>query len=60
MAKMAEETSHRDYRDRARQEYEERRAEGRLGVFRHPLVTRSSLTPWCFLPQALHNVPVSL
>lgn len=30
MAKMAEDTSHRDYRDRARQEYEERRAEGKL------------------------------
>jgi hypothetical protein len=30
MAKMAEVTSHETYRDRARQEYEERRAEGRL------------------------------
>jgi len=30
MAKMAETTSHQTYRDRARQEYEERRAEGRL------------------------------
>lgn len=37
MAKMAEETSHRDYRDRARQDYEDRRAEGRLGVFPCPL-----------------------
>ncbi|KAJ7179820.1 hypothetical protein C8R43DRAFT_1083959 [Mycena crocata] len=30
MAKMADETSHRDFRDRAKHEYEERRAEGRL------------------------------
>ncbi|KAJ7499090.1 hypothetical protein FB451DRAFT_1347460 [Mycena latifolia] len=30
MAKMAEDTSHRDFRDRAKHEYEERRAEGRL------------------------------
>jgi len=30
MAKMAEVTSHETYRDRARQEYEERRADGRL------------------------------
>ncbi|TFK76086.1 RNA-binding domain-containing protein [Pluteus cervinus] len=31
MAKMAEETGHDDFRDRARQEYEDRRAEGKLG-----------------------------
>ena len=31
MAKMAEASSQQDFRDRARQEYEERRAEGRLG-----------------------------
>ena len=31
MAKMAEEHNQADYRDRARQEYEERRAEGHLG-----------------------------
>lgn len=30
MAKMAETTSHETYRDRARQDYEERRADGRL------------------------------
>ncbi|KAJ7283819.1 hypothetical protein C8J57DRAFT_1432829 [Mycena rebaudengoi] len=30
MAKMADETSHRDFLDRAKHEYEERRAEGRL------------------------------
>ncbi|KAJ6599237.1 hypothetical protein DFH09DRAFT_1258312 [Mycena vulgaris] len=30
MAKMADDTSHRDFRDRAKHEYEERRAEGRL------------------------------
>lgn len=35
MAKMAEATSHETYRDRARQEYEERRAEGRLGPLQH-------------------------
>lgn len=31
MAKMAESREHQDFRTRARQEYEERRAEGRLG-----------------------------
>ncbi|KAF8076206.1 hypothetical protein FPV67DRAFT_1558720 [Lyophyllum atratum] len=31
MAEEAEEISHQDYRDRARREYEEKRAEGRLG-----------------------------
>ncbi|KAF7331942.1 G-patch domain-containing protein [Mycena kentingensis (nom. inval.)] len=31
IAKMADDTQNRDFRDRARQEYEERRAEGRLG-----------------------------
>lgn len=31
MAKMADTTSQETYRDRTRQEYEERRAEGRLG-----------------------------
>lgn len=30
MAKMAEATGHETYRDRARQDYEERRADGRL------------------------------
>ena len=33
MAKLAEESNKRDYRDRNRQEYEERRAEGRLGIY---------------------------
>lgn len=32
MAKMEEEASHRSFRDRARQEYEERKAESRLGA----------------------------
>ncbi|KAF8623431.1 hypothetical protein AX15_006373 [Amanita polypyramis BW_CC] len=31
MAKMAEASTHQDFRDRAKEEYEERRAEGRLG-----------------------------
>lgn len=31
MAKMEEEATHRSFRDRARQEYEERKAENRLG-----------------------------
>jgi hypothetical protein len=31
MAKMAEVSTQQDFRDRAKQEYEERRAEGRLG-----------------------------
>lgn len=42
MAKMADETSsHRDFRDRAKHEYEERRAEGRLGrsSFHHIVTT---------------------
>lgn len=33
MAKMAEDSTKEDFRDRARREYEERRAEGRLGAF---------------------------
>ena len=33
---MAEATTHQDFRDRTRQEYEERRAEGRLGKFETP------------------------
>lgn len=33
MAKMAEDATHLNFRDRARQVYEERRAEGRLGAF---------------------------
>lgn len=32
MAKMAEEASHESFRDRARREYEERRAEGRTAA----------------------------
>jgi hypothetical protein len=39
MAKMADETSHRDFLDRAKHEYEERRAEGRLGK-----ITTTTLT----------------
>ncbi|KAF9469065.1 hypothetical protein BDZ94DRAFT_1286943 [Collybia nuda] len=39
MAKMAEETNQRDYRDRARQEYEERRAESKLGPAQRTCVT---------------------
>lgn len=31
MAKMAEDASKEDFRDRTRREYEERRAEGKLG-----------------------------
>ncbi len=34
MAKMEEETTHRSFRDRARQEYEQRKAEGRLGALK--------------------------
>lgn len=43
MAKMAEVSTQQDFRDRAKQEYEERRAEGRLGN------SKASL-PWqaCF------------
>ena len=33
MAKMADETKHVDFRDRARQEYLERRAHGQLSTY---------------------------
>ncbi|CAK5275744.1 unnamed protein product [Mycena citricolor] len=39
MAKMAEASDHNDFRDRARREYEERRAEGRLGPAQRTCVT---------------------
>ncbi|CAL1702243.1 unnamed protein product [Somion occarium] len=39
MAKMAEDRDHLDFRDRARQEYEERRAEGQLGPAQRTCVT---------------------
>ncbi|KAI0692651.1 hypothetical protein BC835DRAFT_1307044 [Cytidiella melzeri] len=39
MSKMADERDHADFRDRARQEYEERRAEGRLGPAQSTCVT---------------------
>ncbi|KII95345.1 hypothetical protein PLICRDRAFT_121060 [Plicaturopsis crispa FD-325 SS-3] len=39
MAKMAESASHDTFRDRTRQEYEERRAEGRLGPAQRTCVT---------------------
>lgn len=43
MAKMAEDTSHRDYRDRTRQEYEDRRAEGKLSkLSRHSYLSSSN------------------
>ena len=42
MAKMAEEMDHRDFRERARDDYNNRRAEGRLGVY------PDRFTPPCF------------
>jgi hypothetical protein len=39
MAKMADDATHNTFRDRARQEYEERRAEGRLGPAQRTCVT---------------------
>ncbi|KAL0949619.1 hypothetical protein HGRIS_009664 [Hohenbuehelia grisea] len=39
MAKMEEASNHTDFRDRARQQYEERRAEGRLGPAQRTCVT---------------------
>lgn len=33
MAKMEEVATHRSFRDRARQEYEQRKSENRLGIF---------------------------
>ena len=39
MARMAEERTHSDFRDRARMEYEERRAEKRLGPAQLTCVT---------------------
>ena len=38
MAKMAEEMDYRDFRERARDDYNNRRAEGRLGVYLRNLV----------------------
>lgn len=50
MAKMAEDASKEDFRDRSRREYEERRAEGRLGasiffLYVSDLLTRSFKGP---------------
>jgi hypothetical protein len=42
MAKMAEEMDHRDFRERARDDYNNRRAEGRLSMY--PQVVSSSVT----------------
>jgi len=39
MAKMAEEASHESFRDRARREYEERRAEGRIAAAKQTCLT---------------------
>lgn len=39
MAKMAEAAGHESFRDRARREYEERRAEGRLSPARQTCLT---------------------
>jgi hypothetical protein len=39
MAKMADEAIHHDFRDRARQDYEERRAEGKLSPAQRTCVT---------------------
>ncbi|KAG6880288.1 hypothetical protein C0992_000065 [Termitomyces sp. T32_za158] len=39
MAKEAEEVSHQDYRNRSRREYEEKRAEGRLGPAQRTCIT---------------------
>jgi hypothetical protein len=39
MAKMAEDASHESFRDRARREYEERRAEGRIAAAKRTCLT---------------------
>jgi hypothetical protein len=44
MAKMAEDATHETFRDRARQEYDERRAEGRLGPAQRTCITLDEKT----------------
>jgi hypothetical protein len=48
MAKMAEAASHESFRDRARREYEERRAEGRLSSARQTCLTLDEKTEITF------------
>jgi hypothetical protein len=62
MAKMAKDMDHRDFRDRARDEYKNRQAEGRLGMFTIWICSISSetrvLTFW--FPILLSSSPTHL
>lgn len=65
MAKMAEAASHESFRDRARREYEERRAEGRLGPTRRTCLTldeKAGITfnVLCLDPNDPESVPSGL
>lgn len=55
MAKMEEETTHRSFRDRARQEYEQRKAEGRLGVLIRLVVPEMGLSHTQIYDKNQHN-----
>ncbi|KAG6885350.1 hypothetical protein C0993_002826 [Termitomyces sp. T159_Od127] len=55
MAKEAEQISHQDYRNRSRREYQEKRAEGRLG-----LVDALALRGASGLPHDYHGEPVQV
>ncbi|KAG6855031.1 hypothetical protein C0991_005960 [Blastosporella zonata] len=56
MAKETEEVSHQDYRNRARREYEEKRAEGRLEGLMDALALRGATG----LPHEYHGEPIQV
>ncbi|KAG1753856.1 uncharacterized protein EDB91DRAFT_1326349 [Suillus paluster] len=65
MAKMAEAVSHESFRDRARREYEERRAEGRLAPARRTCLTldeKAGITfnVLCLNPNEPESIPQGL
>ncbi|KAJ8595345.1 hypothetical protein M405DRAFT_371719 [Rhizopogon salebrosus TDB-379] len=65
MAKMAEEASHESFRDRARREYEERRAEGRIAAAKLTCLTldeKAGITfnILCLNPDDLESIPKGL
>ncbi|KAG0705484.1 hypothetical protein DFH29DRAFT_980930 [Suillus ampliporus] len=65
MAKMAEAASHESFRDRARREYEERRADGRLGSARRTCLTldeKAGITfnVLCLNPNEPESIPQGL
>ncbi|KAH7887916.1 hypothetical protein F5I97DRAFT_1806012 [Phlebopus sp. FC_14] len=65
MAKMAEETSQTNFRDRSRREYEERRAETRLAPAQRTCLTLDekagiSFNTLCLDPKSVDTIPQSL